>query len=215
MIEYLFPTPFYKTNVPCPKKEWDGMMDVCEKFYNKNIQEINDCGNFTGDQDIPEFFLLHTTKQFYWLNYHMGQAVKEYLKEITDDEDYSVFFQKSWPNVTRLEDGGNPNHYHKGSHFSGVYYLRTEGSGGTLNLQSGNEMDMLPLNLKPHLGIFQFDPVDGDLIVFPSSVMHNVRGFSGSHYRASIVYDIFITSSETVDDRYENIVTSPHLWVRV
>jgi len=40
-------------------------------------------------------------------------------------------------------------------------------------------------------------------------------GFSGSYYRASIVYDIFITSSETVDDRYENIVTSPHLWVRV
>ena len=101
MIEYLFPTPFYKNNIPCPKKEWDGMMDVCERFYNKNIQEINDCGNFTGDQDIPEFFLLHTTEQFYWLNYHMGQAVKEYLKEITDDEDYSVFFQKSWPNLNQ------------------------------------------------------------------------------------------------------------------
>ena len=174
MIEYLFPTPIYKNNIPCPKKEWDGMMDVCERFYNKNIQEINDCGNFTGDQDTQEFFLLHTTEQFYWLNYHMGQAVKEYLN---------------------------------GSLFSGVYNLRSEGSGGTLNLQIGNEMDMLPLNLKPHLGIFQFNPVDGDLIVFPSSVMHNVRGFSGSHYRASIVYDIFITSSETVDDRYENIVT--------
>ena len=37
MIEYLFPTPFYKNNIPCPKKEWDGMMDVCERFYNKNI----------------------------------------------------------------------------------------------------------------------------------------------------------------------------------
>ena len=221
MIEHIFPIPFYKTNVPCPKKEWDGMMEVCEKFYNRNLDEINSCGNLTGDQDIPEFFLLHTSKKFYWLNYHMGQAVRDYLSQITvldddgNDPDYSVFFQKSWPNVTRLQKGGNPDHLHKGSHLSGVYYLRTAGTGGNITLINSNEMDMLPLNLKEHLGIYEFYPKDGDLIVFPSSIMHRVVDFNGPEFRASIVFDIFITSTETVDERYENVVTSPHYWVRV
>ena len=114
-----------------------------------------------------------------------------------------------------MQKGGNPDHLHKGSHLSGVYYLRTAGTGGNITLINSNEMDMLPLNLKEHLGIYEFYPKDGDLIVFPSSIMHRVVDFNGPEFRASIVFDIFITSTETVDERYENVVTSPQYWVRV
>ena len=50
------------------------------------------------------------------------------------------------PNVCRLEDGGNPDHLHK-SHFSGIYYLRTEGEGGTLTPKE-TYMDDLPLGVE-------------------------------------------------------------------
>ena len=45
--------------------------------------------------------------------------------------------------------------------------------------------------------------------------MHRVVDFNGPEFRASIVFDIFITSTDTVDERYENVVTSPQYWVRV
>jgi uncharacterized protein (TIGR02466 family) len=221
MIEHIFPTAIYKSNVSCPQKEWEGMMDFCKEFYYKNLEEIEDTGNFTGDQDIPKFFLLHKTKEFYWLNAQMAYATRQYLsgmcRKTEDDEDYvhDIFFQKSWPNVCRLEDGGNPDHLHKGSHFSGIYYLRTEGDGGTLTLASESYMDNLPLNVDDDYCIYNLDPEDGDLIIFPSNILHRVTEFNGVDFRASIVYDIFVTSTINVDHNYENVVTSPHHWVQV
>ena len=196
-------------------------MDFCKEFYYKNLEEIEETGNFTGDQDIPKYFLLHKRPEFYWLNAQMAEATRKYLSGIcrkTDvgkDYEYYVFFQKSWPNVCRLEDGGNPDHLHKGSHFSGIYYLRTEGEGGTLTLQGETYMDDLPLGVEDDYCQYHLEPEDGDLIIFPSTVLHRVTDFCGVDFRASIVYDIFVTSTIDVDHNYENVVTSPHHWVQV
>ena len=59
MIEQIFPTLIYKDNVPCPPEHWHSMIKFCEEFYAKNKEEIEDHGNFTGDQDIP--CLLYTS----------------------------------------------------------------------------------------------------------------------------------------------------------
>ena len=221
MIEEIFPTLIYKDNVPCPPEHWHGMIKFCEEFYAKNKEEIEDHGNFTGDQDIPRYFLLHKTPIFYWLNAQMAAAVRKYLSGICrktddgDDYEHDIFFQKSWPNVCRTEDGGNPDHLHKGSHFSGIYYLRTGGEGGTLTLNDESYMNHLPLNVHDDLCQYHLDPEDGDLIIFPSNILHRVTDFYGVDFRASIVYDIFVTSTIEVDHNYENVVTSPHHWVQV
>ena len=36
MIKELFPTAIYQTNIPCPDKEWEGMMDLCDEFWKRN-----------------------------------------------------------------------------------------------------------------------------------------------------------------------------------
>ena len=221
MIEDIFPTTIYRENIPCPKEHWENMMELCKEFYYRNLEEVEDSGNYTGDQDLPKYFLLHKQPEFYWMNAVFAEATRKYLEAIcrkTDDGEYHehyIFFQKSWPNVCRLEDGGNPDHLHKGSHFSGIYYLRTEGTGGTLVLQGDTYMDRMPLNVHDHYCQWELDPKDGDLIIIPSDMLHRVTDFNGVDFRASIVYDIFVTSTIDVDHNYENVVTSPHHWVQV
>lgn len=216
MIKNLFPIPIYHTHIDCPEPIRDKMMQYCEDFHNEYHDELEEYGGLTGDQADPEYFLLHHKEDFYWLTDKVSRAVKEYLHHLCGDElEYNIFVQKAWTTVCRYIDGVTSFHYHKGSHFSVVYYLRTEGDGGSLMFCNKNLIDELPVLPKDEMQQVDIDVEDGDLIVFPSSIMHGVSLFNGESYRASIVYDVFVTSNQNVDDRYENVVTCPSKWVQI
>ena len=93
------------------------------------------------------------------MNAVFAEATRKYLEGIcrkTIDGEYHehyIFFQKSWLMCVRLEDGGNPDHLHKGSHFSGIYYLRTEGEGGNSCFAGDTYMDRMPLNVRSLLSV--------------------------------------------------------------
>ena len=196
-------------------------MEVCEEFYWKNKEEIEDAGNLTGDQSDSKYFLLHRDERFYWLNYHIAKSVREYLESMCRKKDdcrsfdYNIFIQKAWVTVCNSEQGRTPDHTHKGSHFSAIYYLRTAGEGGSLVLSNCSMFDSLPINLHDELSHHEILPEDGDLVIIPSSLLHRVDEFYGVDFRASFVYDIFVTSTTDVDHEYENVITSPHHWVQV
>ena len=214
MIKNLFSIPIYRTHFDCPSNIMEGMMRYAEEFYYKNKEDIEGYGGLTGDQDIPKYFLLQHNKEFYWLNYVISQSMKDYLSQISDLE-YDIFVQKAWTTVCNLHEGRTSHHSHRGSHFSAVYYLRTEGEGGELAFSNPGVLDSMPITLKDEYSYHKIDPQVGDLIIFPSSMLHGVTDFYGEQFRASIVYDIFVTSTENVDDQYENVVTSPSKWIQI
>ena len=221
MIKELFPTAIYQTNIPCPDKEWEGMMDLCDEFWERNQEEINGHGNMTGDQDDQKFFMAHRSEKFYWLNYQVSKSMQEYLRGICRDTDdgkkfeYAVFVQKAWTSVVSPHSGRVPEHLHKGSHFSAIYYLRTEGEGGVLTLCASSGFEMSPINVHERYLNYDVEVEDGDLVIFPANMMHFVSEFEGDEHRAAIVYDLFITLCEEVDEEYENVVTLPSYWARI
>ena len=215
MIKDIFPTAIYQTNIPCPDKEWEGMMDLCDEFWQRNQEEINGHGNKTGDQDDQKYFLAHRSKDFYWLNYQVSESMKKYLDGICGKERYNIYIQKAWTSVVAPRNGRVPEHMHKGSHFSAIYYLRTEGEGGVLTLCATTGFELVPVNVHERYLNYEVEVEDGDLVIFPSSMIHYVTEFDGDEYRSAIVYDIFVTSPEDVGDEYENVVTYPNYWSRV
>jgi hypothetical protein len=107
-----------------------------------------------------------------------------------------------WANVNRT---GNANelHWHRGSYWSGVYYVDDGGIDSDPSL--GGELEFIdprgpiPTMLAPHLGVtllggfaakHKVRPKVGRLVLFPSWLMHQVRPYRGQAERISIAFNL-------------------------
>jgi uncharacterized protein (TIGR02466 family) len=107
-----------------------------------------------------------------------------------------------WANVNR---SGNANelHWHRGSYWSGVYYV--EDGGIDANPTLGGELEFvdprgaIPTMLAPHLDVakpaslsakHRIRPKPGLMVMFPSWMMHQVRPYRGNAERISIAFNL-------------------------
>jgi hypothetical protein len=58
-------------------------------------------------------------------------------------------------------------------------------------------------------------PVENNLIIFPSSVQHEVILYYGGINRYSIIYDIIITTKEDLEGDNEMFTTHPNNWIEL
>ena len=49
MIDYLFPTTVYQTDLDTPDDVHEGMVNYIDRFYNKNVQHVGFVPSFTGE----------------------------------------------------------------------------------------------------------------------------------------------------------------------
>jgi uncharacterized protein (TIGR02466 family) len=97
-----------------------------------------------------------------------------------------------WTNVN--EHGGrNDLHSHKSAVFSAVYYLQAEDTG-ILRFQNPSNIlaDCNPRS--PFTREFCFNPVEGDLILWPAWVPHDVGTNFSDKSRINITFDLFFTN---------------------
>jgi len=109
-----------------------------------------------------------------------------------------------WANINRTGHG-NEYHCHRGSYWSGVYYVDDGGIDADPNL--GGELEFMdprgpvPTMLAPHLGVAmrggqtageQVRPKSGRLVMFPSWIMHQVRPYRGTTERISIAFNLTV-----------------------
>ena len=94
--------------------------------------------------------------------------------------------QSIWYNVYRDGRSWHKTHTHPGSTFSGIYLLHLEGENGTTFFNDGHQM----FQQNYETG----DRVEGEVMIFPSSLPHNVISF-GAH-KVSIAFNIMSRNSK-------------------
>lgn len=98
--------------------------------------------------------------------------------------------QSMWYNVYRDGKCWHKTHTHPSSTFSGIYLLHLEGENGTVFTQLGHQLFEMSYNTKNN--------VEGEVIIFPSSLPHSVVSF-GTH-KVSISFNIM-----SRNEKYGNI----------
>jgi ectoine hydroxylase-related dioxygenase (phytanoyl-CoA dioxygenase family) len=106
----------------------------------------------------------------------------------TDFLDKSKFHVHAWCNVNSPESE-NFLHSHPGNFMSGVVWLQAEETG-ILEFVPNNYLNKLSHPAWPYHGISRYDPKDGDILIFPSYLLHRVTRNKSAKERISLAFDI-------------------------
>tara|TARA_B110000285_G_scaffold93724_1_gene107123 strand:+ start:2575 stop:3198 length:624 start_codon:yes stop_codon:yes gene_type:complete len=188
-IHNLWPTPVYENNF---------LIDNDSIDYVKNIDyERMTTGN--GFISTDRYLLQHEKLKHIKdkLDFHIDVYTKKFL-DIKDNAEF--YIQNSWSNKHLPDDWCQP-HYHTGSLISGVYYLDVPENSGdlvfqrmsshvnlfhsTINIEYNNANyindDLQEINVK-----------NGDILLFPSHVMHKIRPNLSNLPRYSLAFNYFV-----------------------
>ena len=95
-----------------------------------------------------------------------------------------------WTNVNS-PNSRNVLHSHKSANFSAVYYLQSTGTGALRLLNPANILG--DCNRRgPFTRDFEFTPKDGDLILWPAWIPHEVEVNLSDQDRINLVFDIYV-----------------------
>jgi len=95
-----------------------------------------------------------------------------------------------WTNVNS-PNSRNILHSHKSANFSAVYYLQSTGTGSLRLINPANILG--DCNRRgPFTRDFEFAPVDGDLILWPAWIPHEVEVNLSNQNRINLAFDIYV-----------------------
>lgn len=123
-----------------------------------------------------------------------------YVESITTIKPYDIKITSAWIN-NQTEDEYNPIHFHKNGKLSAVWYLKIPENKdrGFINDIDGN-IDFVYGTSDYHslyLGNFCYSPTEGDLLIFPSNLLHTVYPFKGKGLRRTVALNLdYILSKE-------------------
>lgn len=213
-LDFWFPTVIYREDLNPP----DDVDSEIKKYFTNLWEKLSHIKNkpssVTGD--VINEYKLHENPTFSWLNNEIGYHCQQYIKSLHGDvSKYKISASKSWPVI--CNNGGTiKRHNHRNSCLSAVYYVQVpdDTSGYIKFLASHSEMDFLPCSYTRCEFINSteaiYKPVEKRLIIFPSSLFHEVLPYMGKDGRFSISYDIMVTVRD--DCNVEHCITDPSTW---
>lgn len=162
---------------------------IKEKQRNSSGMEFSNLGCFRIENPCTDVDWL-----FEEINVLLNEAIEFYRSEdsvffrlpITTNFDYSW-----WANVNS-PGSRNTFHTHKDDEFSCVYYLQGSGTG---DLRFPNPANILGdcCKTSPFTRDFLVAPTDGDLILFPSWMPHEVEPNLSKRERINIAFNFKVT----------------------
>ena len=219
----LFPTVVYTTNLnPCEQVTSE-MLNYFETYVSNNCIGNDQYGNKTGD--VTGDFQIASKREFSWLNRQVAKQCFTYLSNFGVDANLvNLHASKSWP-VDCYEDGGAvAKHIHPNSHLSVVFYLQSD-------LDSGGELFVYPNYNNPTQTVLMhsfipethpkvhnchyFEPIVNQMIIFPSSLWHEVDSYFGKVKRYSVTYDVILSGKRKSKMDNEMGFIHPDLWVNL
>ena len=160
-----------------------GVIDKELKVYKSDMDEF---GVDHMLESIVRSYVIHCAK------------MHNYFKE---DWFYESFINSAWV-VSQYENEYNPLHNHTGCEISGVIYLKTPNVKNRRNLESkkgkdDNDGDITfvhsAMGQRNHdileKGIFTITPQTGQMVLFPSYLLHTVYPFMGKEERRCIAFN--------------------------
>ena len=187
VIQNLFPTPIYMTNMdrPFTKQELQFVKN------QKNKTNKNDGNTSSLDNYILNRKELKNIKKF------LDQCCKDYLERIIcPKNDIELYITQSWLNYTE-ENQYHHQHSHPNSIISGVLYFDSDKNNDMIKFFSQRNYQQIFTDVEENkFNIWNstswWFPVEtGELIMFPSSTTHQVDTKKGNNTRISLAFNTF------------------------
>jgi len=210
--EYYFPKPIWRTSLPRDIK----LEPIVDQIYRLEKKSKSRHRSNIGPHAFQsEDFKYDENKKDDALNdllFHIGSLVQAIHET---DRRGNVVLSNAWFNINR-KDGMNIPHTHPGSMYSGVIWLKASEGAGEFVINENDDRIMLqaepwygrlkdPTNPPPHwCSEWSFKPKEGDILVFPGFLSHQVMPNNNEDDRISVsfnfqVYDQWETEKENGD----------------
>jgi uncharacterized protein (TIGR02466 family) len=184
-INGIFPTPIYISKL-------DKELTPLElKFVDKNKKDFykND-GNITSNNN----YILNE-KPFANLKKELDLRVQDYFdKVISPANNITPYITQSWLNYTETNQYHH-KHQHPNSLVSGVFYINCHEEHDKIKFFNDN-YKTIKLETKDwniwNSESWWFSVKTGDVILFPSSLIHMVETKQGDNTRISLAFNVFI-----------------------
>ena len=177
---------FMKANIGLDKLE-----SLTKELQNLKSKEEDNIGK----SNIGCWRYLQPFKNIDWLLVEISDLLNTAL-ELYSPIDPNVAKTKNNKNLNidywaNINDIGSRNtlHSHKPAQFSAVYYIQGTGTGELRFLNPANTIGDCNIT-SPFVRDFIFNPKDGDLILWPSWIPHEVEPNLGNRQRINLAFDL-------------------------
>jgi uncharacterized protein (TIGR02466 family) len=197
----IFGIPFLKFTIPFIK---DFRQDLIDKAYflldKDRHNNKSNIGGFHSDE-IGELDW-ETFDAGKWFVSSVNEKLVQSLRILhnTRIPDIELELTNSWYMINSAnKTGWNIPHTHPGSYLSGAFYLSTQpenvDTGRFIAIVENSSLDSF--QEKPEdVKIMEYTPVEGELILFPSSTMHMVSPHTADYDRVMISFNTRIKTTD-------------------
>jgi uncharacterized protein (TIGR02466 family) len=186
VIHGIFPTPLIFTNI-----EREFTKEELEFFDEQSKTTFKNEGNVTSlDNYLMRHDPMTTIKQ------EITSALQLYLDEvIKPKDDVKPYITQSWLNYTD-ENQYHHKHAHPNSFLSGVMYVNADPEKDKITFFNDSMYKQIKLFPKEwnlyNAESWFFTVKPGDIVIFPSSLIHMVEQKAGNNIRTSLAFNSFL-----------------------
>ena len=194
-VESLFPTPLYKSKIDYSLSDDDLSVLQGLKYFRRsgfNLSTEN-----TRILDLPNLSKLKVN-----LEYHLNLFAKEVM-----NYENSFYITHSWVNINP-PGSFHKTHCHVNSIFSGVLYLRIPTNSPLIQFNKAvrSELMVSPLQWNSYnTAEWKMSVDQGDLLIFPSSLQHEVLPNYSAEDRVSLAFNSFVSGSIGSDSNSDRL----------
>ncbi len=224
-IANLFPLAIAQDSIPLEELERDKLVKEIIRIRDKKNETKQSSFAWTGDTKGYEF--LFENNLFKTLAKKISECVIEYLKIMEINTDLlDIYYQRSWATFTENSQQIN-FHTHSQSNISFAYYLLKPKNSGGIIFKSTEQQNEIAKNIftesklekslvnKPNVYNSDkslFDPLQDDIIIFPSKIPHATTPNASNLPRISISGDITIMLKDS--SGFEHIMPKFENWTK-
>jgi len=122
-------------------------------------------------------------------------SVHAYVDSLHVKAPYNVYFDNPWININRKGAYTVP-HNHPGSFLAAIYYIKTPPSCGDLCFYNIRTPNLFSLQYSEYTNetssLWRINPEVGNLVIFPSDVIHAVEANPSDESRISLSFNMDI-----------------------
>ncbi len=181
----LFATPLYKYKLQ-------------REFTNTEIKFVKNQINFSyknaGNLSSNNTYILNV-KELKSIKIFIEECILDYYKKVLKiDSDVKLYLTQSWLNYTK-ENQYHHRHEHPNSYVSGVLYFNANKENDSIEFYEKRYNTIEPKVQEFNIynsSSWNFPIQSGDIVIFPSSLTHDVKIKKGNNIRISLAFNSFV-----------------------
>jgi len=183
MIEELWSTHIYKDNI--------NDKDYVNQLFNYFLINDTKCNAYGYESGKIQSSITDTDLIFNKLDNFVHECVDKYVGEVFKVKSFNFWDTKiSFSNAINMKA-----HYHHEAVISGVFYIQTISGALVLHDPRNVSNRGYPIGFQQYFSSHSWLPTAGDIIIFPSYLLHEVPWESQSSLRFVMPFDSYYTKN--------------------